>query len=184
MRALVVFESEFGATRALAEAVGRGIAVTSTVEVFDSRSGEPETGWTTGLDLLVVGVPTHARGLPSPVTRREALTWPSRPGSTLHSEPAAADAGVREWLQTADLAGVATAVFATRVDMPKILAGSAGPRLARAVQRARGTVFAGPQDFLVTRDGALVDHELDHAYEWGRVLAASLHDLVAAGDDR
>ena len=184
MRALVIYESEFGTTRAVAEAIGRGIATTADVRVIDSRQWAEPAGWQNGLDLVVVGVPTHVRSLPSPASRQQALDWPLRPGSTLKLERNADAEGVREWLATQDLGGLYAAAFASRVDMAKLLAGSAAPRLARAIAKAGATVVGGPQDFLVRKDGQLVEHELDHAYEWGRVLASTVPELATPGDTR
>lgn len=178
MRALVVFESEFGATRSLAEAVARGLEAGGKLRSVDARVIDSRTGLPgdrrDDLGLLVIGVPTHGRTLPTPASRREAVGWPGKPGSILQLEPDAESAGVREWLAAADLTGIRTAVFATRMDMPRLLAGSAGPRLFRMASKAGAEPVEGPQDFLVQRDGRLVDHELDHAFEWGRVLAASI----------
>jgi len=172
MRALVLYESEFGATRAVAEAIGRGLATTAEVRVIDSREWAEPADWADHVDLVAIGGPTHARSLPSPSTRQAALDWPHRPGSTLRLERAADAFGVREWLASEDLGGLDVAAFATRIDMAKLLAGSAAPGIARAAAKAGAVLVGGPQDFLVRKDGHLVDHELDHAYEWGRVLAA------------
>jgi hypothetical protein len=183
VRALVIYESEFGSTRAVAEAIGRGLATTAEVRVLDSRQWAEPAGWQSGTDLVVLGVPTHARSLPSPASRQQALDWPHRPGSTLKLERNADAAGVREWLAAQDLGGLYAAAFASRIDMAKLLAGSAAPRLARAIAKAGAVVIGGPQDFLVRKDGRLVEHELDHAYEWGRVLASTIHELAAPGDN-
>lgn len=184
MRALVIYESEFGATRAVAEAIGRGLATTAEVRVIDSRRWAEPAGWKDDVDLVVIGVPTHARSLPSPTTRQEALDWPHRRGSTLKLERDADADGIREWLATQDLDGLYAAAFASRIDMAKLLAGSAAPRLARAVSKAGAIVVGGPQDFLVRKDGQLVEHELDHAYEWGRVLASTVPEFAATGENR
>jgi hypothetical protein len=179
-----MYESEFGATRALAEAVIRGLRSSGRgrsidAQVVDSRDGMPD-GWRDGLALLVIGVPTHARTLPTPASRQSALEWLGKPGSILHLEPGAEAPGVREWLAASDLTGIRAAVFSTRMDMPKLLSGSAGRALHRMVSKAGAELVEGPQDFLVQRDGRLVDHELDHAFEWGRVLAAAI-PVAAAG---
>jgi hypothetical protein len=174
MRALVIYESEFGATRAIAEAIGRGLAVAGEVEVVDSRRWREEETWKDGLDLLVVGTPTHARTLPTPASRRQATEWTLRPGSTRRLERDAIEPGIREWLLHRDLDGLYVAAFATRADMSRLLAGSAAPRIARATVKNGATLVGGPQDFLVRKDGGLVDHELDHAFEWGRVLASAV----------
>lgn len=184
MRALVIYESEFGATRAIAEAIGRGIRASDApgieVEVVDSRDVTAGDRWLDEVDLLVVGAPTHARSLPTPASRQQARTWPDKPGSRLRLEPGAEAAGVREWLTATDLNGLRVATFTTRMDMARILTGSAGPTLGRLIGRAGGAIIAGPQEFLVAKDGSPVAHELDHAYDWGRVLAAAVVEPLPA----
>ncbi len=70
MRALVVYESMFGNTEAVARAVAGGLSGSMEVEVYEvSRAPSPVTG---PIDLLVVGGPTHAFSLVAPP-----------PGSTL-----------------------------------------------------------------------------------------------------
>lgn len=190
VRALVIYESEFGATRAVAEAICRGLSETGQLgeldaEVVDSRGLVLSDGWSDDVALVVIGAPTHARSLPTPASRQSALDWPHKPGSTLRLEPRADAAGVREWLANTDLRGVAITVFATRMDMSRLLAGSAAPRLARMVVKAGGRVVSAPQEFLVAKDGQLLAPELDRAYDWGRVLAGSLPNLAAArGESR
>ena len=184
MRVVVVYESEFGATRGIADAIGRGLRAAEgpdiEVEVIDSREVTAGDGWIDDVDLLVVGAPTHARSLPTPASRQQAQTWPDKPGSRLRLEPAAAADGMREWLTETDLNGLRVATFTTRMDMARILTGSAGPALGRLIGRAGGAIMAGPQEFLVAKDGSLVDHELDHAYDWGRVLGAAVAEPVGS----
>lgn len=181
MNAVVVFESEFGATRAVAEAIGRGLDVTADrVTVVDARDIVDGAEAIRGADLVVVGTPTHARMMPSARTRATAVTWPSRPGSTLTLQPHADAAGVREWLRTADLDGCYCAAFATRSDVARILAGTASRGITRGLERAGGILIGERQDFLVRGDGALVEGELDRARDWGRTLAGSL-PVSAAG---
>jgi hypothetical protein len=185
MRALVMYESEFGATRAVAEAISRGLRASGMpdgldVEVLDTRGADLPAGWPEEVALVVLGAPTHARSLPSPTSRQAALDWPHKLGSTLRLEPRADAAGMRELLKATDLAGVRVAPFVTRMNMSRLVGGSAAAALSRLVRGAGGVIVAGPQEFLVTKTGDLVEHELDHAYEWGRVLAASIPRAVGA----
>ncbi len=82
MDALVVVESVFGNTRAVAEAIAAGLADRMTVRVVDVADAPTAV---TGLDLLVVGGPTHAFGMSWSATRRSAGCsgppgpWPPRP---------------------------------------------------------------------------------------------------------
>ena len=66
MSAVVVYESVYGNTRAIAEAIADGLGGASVVPV--SRAGVPEA------DLLVVGGPTHMHGLASSRTRQVAAS--------------------------------------------------------------------------------------------------------------
>jgi hypothetical protein len=179
-RASVVYESVFGATREVAEAIGRGLRVDGrhADTVRGGPSGDDLVG---GVDLLVIGAPTHARTLPSPASRHEALEWPHRPGRRRELERHAAAPGVREWLAATSLRGIPVAVFVTRSDTMRLLTGSAASRLAAAATKAGGCVMVPPQEFSVDRDGGLVEGELDRAQEWGRSLAELMPSLVASG---
>jgi hypothetical protein len=105
MEAVVIYESEFGATRAVAEAIVRGLESAGDVTLADSRDAATGADLIGNADLVVVGAPTHARMMPSPRSRQEAITWPSRPGSTLTLQPRADAPGVREWLHGGILVG-------------------------------------------------------------------------------
>jgi flavodoxin len=74
MRALIVYESMFGNTRQIAEAVAEGLRAghdAAPVEVGLVEVGEaPAT--VADVDLLVVGGPTHALGMSRPETRQSA----------------------------------------------------------------------------------------------------------------
>ncbi len=65
MRAVVVYESMFGATRKVAEAVGRGLA-SAAWEVAVVPVDEADTALHRGADLLVAGGPTPRRAAPRP----------------------------------------------------------------------------------------------------------------------
>jgi flavorubredoxin len=159
MKAVVIYESRFGATRAVAEAIGRGLAAAGAdVRVADVRVAADGIELIRDADLVVVGSPTHGRTIPR--------------GSAF---------GVRRWLQVADFDGRYGAAFGTRFEVSGLLAGSAARAIARRMDRGYAILVDRPHDFLVQRDGRLTEHELDHAYEWGRVLPSELPVLVAAG---
>jgi hypothetical protein len=103
MRALVVYESMFGNTEAIARAVADGLGEVVLADVASIPSAA-------GVDLLVVGAPTHAFGLSRPATRQDA----SRQGTV---RPGTADVGLREYLDVSPrLSGLAAAAFDTRID--------------------------------------------------------------------
>lgn len=165
MRALVVFESIFGNTRSVAEAVAAGLSGEAMVDVV--AVGDAPTVIGGDVDLLVVGGPTHAFGMTRPSTREDAAR---QAGGT------ALATGLREWL--AALGGrssrtVATA-FDTRIRKPR-LPGSAARGSARRLRKLGYPIAAPATSFYVTGTaGPLVDGEVERAQEWGRTLASAL----------
>ena len=87
--ALVVYESMFGATRQVAEAVADGLSRSARCTVVEV--GDAPTVVDKDVDLLVIGAPTHAFGLSTPDTRHEAQKETNTPVISR-------DLGVREWL--------------------------------------------------------------------------------------
>ena len=84
MRARVVFESMFGNTQVIAQAVADGLAESMSVELEEVGSAATEIAG--DVDLLVVGGPTHAFGMSRQRTRESAVSrlWEAscRPGGT------------------------------------------------------------------------------------------------------
>ena len=178
MRAVIVFESEFGATRLVAEQIQAGIGEYVSAELVNVHdvatvSVGPE-------DLLVVGAPTHARGLPSSASRADGAahrlaTWRSR-----RLEPEPLEPGVREWLESLELDGARCAAFTTRAQLPRILSGSASPGIRSRLRRSGGREIEPPQDFLVDREGSLVVEEAECARDWGRKLGVQMQQAYTA----
>jgi menaquinone-dependent protoporphyrinogen IX oxidase len=168
MRALVVYESMYGNTRAIAEAITSALQQ-SGVPARVTSVGEP-TWSVDGLDLLVLGAPTHTWSMSRARTRAAAARAAERPGSRLQLEPDALRPGLREWLERQRRLSPVVAVFDTRSDAPALLTGRAARSLAHRVTRAGGRLVIAPQSFLV-KDNRLVDGELDRARRWGQDLA-------------
>lgn len=161
MRAVVVVESSFGNTRSVADAVARGLG---DAEVVDVRSADTRIG--AGVDLLVVGGPTHAFGMSRPGTRADAV----RQGASGSAEAP----GIREWLSRLEAApGVPVATFDTRVTKVRHLPGSAARAAAKVLRRRGFTQAAATESFYVDdTQGPLVGGELERAEAWGATLAA------------
>lgn len=183
MKAVVIYESEFGATRRIAQAIADGLGsqlLTDLHNVRDLVLDEPD--WRPlPVDLLVLGCPTHVRTMPSPMTRVSANDQAHRPGSTLELEPRALTNGIREWLDGIDLMGQRTATFATRSDLPRLLTGSAARPLARLAVSQGAEIIAQPKSFVVRKDGGVDREQLALARDWGRALgveAVTHRDLV------
>lgn len=169
MHALVVYESMFGNTQSVAEAVAEGLG--ESVEVVEVGSS-PVIG--PYLDLLVVGGPTHAFGLTRETTRASAKQ--QAPNNQVVSE----GNGVREWLDTLrePIRPTAAAAFDTRV-APVRVPGSAAKGIAKRLRHRGFDVVADPRTFWVTgTPGPLMEGELDRARAWGRELATCI--LVGA----
>jgi hypothetical protein len=167
MHAIVVYESMYGNTRAVAEAIAAGLGDAQALPAREAR-GEAVAA----ADLLVVGGPTHMHGLSSARSRRMAVEAAQEDG-TPTVEPGAADGpGLRTWLrQLAWADGARAASFDTRLDKAPLLTGVAARGIARRLER-RGYDVLGSESFRVEdAEGPLADGELERARAWGARLA-------------
>jgi hypothetical protein len=162
MHALVVFESMWGNTRAVAEAVARGIQHDTTV----MNVGQAPKRLPVDVDLLVVGGPTHAFSMSRPGTRHDAVQRGATEGPGKQ--------GIREWLEAMPSSeGTDVATFDTRVLTMKKLPGSAAKAAGKDVRRHHLGDLVGTESFFVEdASGPLVDGELKRAESWGADLAA------------
>ncbi len=173
MRAIVIYESMFGNTRRVAEAVARGLA--RTAEVRLARADEVESGDLASVDLVVVGAPTHAWGLPRTNTRAQALVTANRGDNDLILEPAAESSpGVREWLGALGRLGVSGAAFDTRLRAPRFLTGRASTSISRSLRHDGAQVISPPESFFVDRQNHLYAGEDERARAWGERLGAEV----------
>jgi Flavodoxin len=166
MIALVVYESVYGNTRAVAEAIAEGLGDAKLMSVHEAAA-HPERP-----ALLVVGGPTHMHGLATSRSRQAG----ARAEGTAHVEPdATEEPGLRDWLR--DLRegdGDKAAAFDTRLDKSAWLTGAAAHGIARRLSHL-GYDVVGSESFLVEDSpGPLSEGELDRAREWGRRLAAGV----------
>jgi hypothetical protein len=165
MSTMVVFESLWGNTRALAEAVAEGMGDAVTlVDVGQAPVPVPSE-----VDLVVVGGPTHAFSMSRASTRHDAEGKGAPAGH--------AERGIREWLDelpASDHVDVAT--FDTRVATVRHLPGSAAKAAGREVRRHHlGRLVATESFYVDDMAGPLLDGELDRARAWGASLAVPTH---------
>ena len=169
MRVVIVYESMFGSTRAIAEAIAEGL---SPSEVQVVRAADADAEILEGVELLIVGGPTHALTMSRPSTRKSAPSYVRKPGSELVLEPEADTAqGVREWLSSLELVGASAAAFDTRIRAPAALTGRASKVIARRLSSHGLLVVVPPESFLVDKKGHLLAGETDRARAWGARLA-------------
>ena len=170
MNALIVYESMFGNTRRLAEAIA-GALESAGVDAAVMHAADAPSDLS-GYQLVIVGAPTHAHGLPRPTSRTEALAWADDHTKNLTLEPTAGTAGVREWLDRLLLVGNPRfAVFSTRASIPRIFAGDAGNAIAKGLHRRLAEVDSRA-DFLVDLENRLVDGEEVRARAWANDLVS------------
>jgi len=171
MNTLVVYESMFGNTHAVAEAIANGLRPTGDVRVVPVRDAVADlVAWA---DLLVVGGPTHMHGMPKSKTREGARERAEKPDSGLTLEPDAVGPGVREWLATlADGHGMQAAAFDTRGDGPAFLTGRASSGIASGLRDLGYRLVTESESFLVDKKQHLLASEAARATEWGATLAA------------
>ena len=171
----VVYESLFGNTRAIAEAIAGGarqadpgarVTVLGAAETTPGQIGEAE--------LVIAGGPTHIRGMSKPSTRRQAPPSTGNPAAN-EQRGAATGPGIREWLAALPAAppGRMAAAFDTRLAFP--LAGGAARPIARGLRRRGYRVITRPMGFLVDGgQGPLQAGERDRAGAWGADLVRQL----------
>jgi len=170
MRALVVYESIYGNTRAVADAIAQGLEPLGLVEVKSVH--ETADSDADAADLLVVGGPTHMHGLASSFSRKAAVQAGEDDG--VEVEPGARDGrGLRQWLAERSGQGRKAAAFDTRIDRSPTLTGSAARGIARRLHGGGYERLAEPESFFVEdSEGPLADGELERARAWGASLAA------------
>jgi Flavodoxin len=165
MTAIVVYESIYGNTRDVAEAIAAGLGDARAVSVHEAISS------VTKADLLVVGGPTHVHGLTSKRSRSMAVEQ----AQGMLESGAADEHGLRDWL--ADLPTVANAqaaAFDTRAHGSPVVTGSASKGIARRLRR-HGYQLVGTESFVVDgTEGPLADGEVQRARQWGAELARAL----------
>lgn len=161
MKVLVVYESMYGNTRDVAEAIAAGLSLRVPVEAVEVGSAPAFV--TDEVALVVVGGPTHAFGMSRSSTRADAADK----GIVL-----SAGRGIREWLDGVQLPGaIQAATFDTKVTKPR-LPGSAASAAAKRLRRKGARMVARPKTFYVTgAEGPLAADELERARRWGEVLA-------------
>ncbi len=173
MKALIVYESMFGNTAKVAEAVAEGLRGHVDVDVMAAHQAAAPLHET--VDLLVVGGPTHAFSMTRSNTREDAV----RQGAT----EGAAATGIREWidrLSTGPHSELA-ATFDTRIGKVRHLPGSAAKSAAKALRRQGYDMVVKPESFWVgDTKGPLLDGELERARQWGEHLAMTVEHKAGA----
>jgi flavodoxin len=157
MRALVIYDSVFGNTEKVAQAIAEALRRQAEVELVRPEAAPLDR--LADLDLLVVGSPT--RGF----------------------RPTEAMAGLLKGIRAHTLDGVRVAAFDTRFKADELdssglrflvkTGGYAAKRIADRLKRAGGSLVVPPEGFYVEdTEGPLKPGELERAADWATRVAA------------
>lgn len=159
MKTIVIFDSIYGNTKAIAEAIGQGM--TGDVKVLNVKdAGISELK---NLDLLIVGSPTHG-GRPSKYTT-----------AFLESIPRNALINIRVAAFDTSISSEGKGLFMRTVI--NFFAYAAKPILDR-LKKKGGIAVAEPEGFFVEgREGPLKAGELERATQWAREISQKLNKI-------
>ncbi|MFC2079186.1 flavodoxin family protein [Candidatus Bipolaricaulota bacterium] len=159
MKALVVYDSVFGNTEKIAQAIGTGLGTQEGVPIVRATEVTPEQ--LNGLELLVVGSPTR-KFRPTGATMRLLRRIPKN-----------------------GLDGVKAAAFDTRIseseiEKVRILAflvrvfGYAAKPIADRLTKRGGQLVSPPEGFYVGgTEGPLLEGELERATNWAKRITTA-----------
>jgi flavodoxin I len=161
MKALVIYDSVFGNTEQIAQAIGNALGSPEDVEVLRVSNVKPEQ--LTGLKLLIVGSPT--RGF----------------------RPTPAIKNLLKGISSHGLEGVKVAAFDTRFTVDEIessvfilrilvnLFGYAAKPIADGLEKKGGELVIPPEGFFVEgTEGPLKEGDLERAADWAKQIIATL----------
>jgi flavodoxin len=167
MKAIVVYESYWGNTAAVARAVAEGLGEGARALATDEAAGEALAG----VELIVAGSPIIAFHLPSDKTRRDMA---ARPDKKAPAPPDLAHPPLRSWIAglSEAQAGARCAAFETGF---KLSPGGAAGKIRKLLQGRGYQAIAEKERFLVeTSYGPMKDGELARAKAWGAALARKM----------
>jgi hypothetical protein len=167
MRAVVIYESMFGNTRMIAEAIAAGLQPGNDLSVVSVARAK--RALLQDADLVVVGGPTHLRGMSQQRTRASAAQVARNPGSPLVLDADAEGIGLREWFASMGRETGRAAAFDTRLRRLPAFTGRASTQISRQLRRHGFRLVARPQSFLIF-GCELLPGEAERAREWASRL--------------
>jgi len=160
MKAVVVYESVWGNTAAVAQAIAAGLG--AETRALSTAEATPDS--LAGVTLIVAGSPLFAFHLPTDAIRKtiadKAESFPAPPN--LSHPP------MHKWLETLPAGHGRSAAFETRIWWSP---GSAARAIQKGLKKAGYAPLARPQRFRVSgMYGPLKKGELERAHQWGERL--------------
>jgi flavodoxin I len=160
MKAMVVYDSAFGNTEKVAQAIGQALGPAEEVKTVRVGNVRPED--LAGVTLLVVGSPTQRFSpLPTVTSFLKGI-----PGNGLRGVKVAAfDTRATQ----ADIDKIRILAF-----FVKIFGYAAEPMANRLVKKGGELVVPAEGFYVADTEGPLVEGELERAIAWARQIAATL----------
>jgi hypothetical protein len=179
MKITIVYESMFGNTHEVAQAIRDGVQETQPdADVECVAVSEAAAEMIKSTDLLVVGGPTHIRGMTSGFSRKIGVGGEQKAEAqgepTQEMEEDVEGPGVREWFDGLPRVrdGGQAAAFDTRLASP--MSGGAARGIARRLRKHGYHLVSDPEGFVVgDAYGPLRAGEIERAKKWGAQLVAA-----------
>lgn len=148
MKTLVIYDSMYGNTKKIAEAVAAALPGEPDLLHIEDASQAVLPGY----ELVVIGAPTHGGGPSDPVK------------------------AFLDQLQPGDLSKTHFAAFDTRLRWFFLrFFGFAAPKILRRIKQSGGKVVGGPGDFFVSGgEGPLEEGELARASAWAKTIGQKM----------
>jgi len=145
MKKLVIYDSFFGNTKLLAEAIGKELGDdTKVLHVSDFKNEDLK-----GVGLLIVGSPI--------------LGWKPSENTSVFLMSFGKD----------QLEGIKVATFDTRMKI--IIHGDATKKMSETLAKLGAEIIVAPNWFIVIdKEGPLADGELERAKEWGKEILRNI----------
>jgi flavodoxin len=159
MKTLIVYDSVFGNTEQIAQAIGNSLSFKENVETLRVSEVKPEQ--LIGLELLIVGSPTRV------------------------FKPTKAIMYFLNKIPLNGLKGVKVAAFDTRISTADVnsrflnivvkLFGYAAKPITYKLEKKGGSLIIPPEGFFVKdSEGPLKDGELERAVDWAKLIMKTL----------
>lgn len=157
MKALIIYDSRFGNTKKVAEAINKGISSKGTSRM--KHASDWSNSDLREIDLLVIGSPTHG-GHPSDQVKPVLDRIPD--DALKGCKAAAFDTSIRPDDQNFFIKNFAK------------MFGNAAPRIAKQLEKKGAEVLAAESYWVLGNEGPLEKSEDKRAEKWGASLCGSM----------
>ncbi|MCX6087773.1 MAG: flavodoxin family protein [Caldiserica bacterium] len=149
MKTLIVYDSIFGNTEQIAQAIGNALGSQQNVEILRVSNVKPEQ--LMELELLIVGSPTYG-GRPTPAIQ-----------------------GFLNKVSEPTIRGINVLAFDTRLLTRLVrIFGYAADKIADSLKKNGGALIASPEGFFVKgKEGPLKEREIERAASWAKMIIKS-----------